>query len=86
LKIDKCFTQDLSHKSTAEITLSIIELARRLNLRIIAEGVESREQADFFRQHNCDELQGYLYSKPVPAEELIELMKQQASTRIHFNA
>ncbi|EGL53211.1 complex sensory protein with histidine kinase domain containing protein [Methylophaga aminisulfidivorans MP] len=85
LKIDKCFTQDLSRKSTAEITLSIIELARRLNLRIIAEGVETREQADFFRQHNCDELQGYLYSKPIPAKALIELMKQQASTRINFN-
>lgn len=84
LKIDKCFTQDLSRKSTAEITLSIIELARRLNLRIIAEGVETREQAEFFRQHNCDELQGYLFSKPMPAKQLIESMTEQANTHIHF--
>jgi diguanylate cyclase (GGDEF)-like protein len=75
LKIDKCFTQELDNKSTSEITLSIIELAKRLNLSVIAEGVETIEQANFLRDNGCDEFQGYLYSKAIPAEELVELMK-----------
>ncbi len=80
LKIDKCFTRDIEDKSSLEITLSIIDLAKRLNLRIIAEGVETPEQANFFRLHRCDELQGYLYSEPVPSRDLIELMKTQTNT------
>ena len=78
LKIDKCFTRDIEDKSSLEITLSVIDLAKRLNLRIIAEGVETDAQAKFFRLHRCDELQGYLFSKPIPAKALIELMKERA--------
>ncbi len=75
LKIDKCFTQDLDNKNTKEITLSIIDLAKRLNLNVIAEGVETEVQDEFMRKHGCDEMQGYLYSKAVNASDLIELMK-----------
>lgn len=75
LKIDKSFTQDIDNEATAEITLSILELAKRLNLHTIAEGVETTAQAEFYRQHGCDEIQGYLYSKPIPADEFIALIK-----------
>ncbi|KKM91848.1 hypothetical protein LCGC14_1224350, partial [marine sediment metagenome] len=75
IKIDKCFTEDLHNKNSSEITLTIIELAKRLNLCVIAEGIETSAQADFFRNNGCDELQGYLYSKPIPASELIEYIK-----------
>ena len=75
LKIDKCFTQDIGNKNTTEITLSILALAKRLNLNVIAEGVETVEQAKFLKDNGCDELQGYLYSKAIPAQELVELIQ-----------
>lgn len=75
LKIDKSFTQDLERDATAEITISILELAQRLNLHTVAEGVENTEQAEFYRKHGCDEIQGYLYSKPVPVNEFIALIE-----------
>tara|TARA_R110001606_G_scaffold348746_1_gene498395 strand:+ start:28530 stop:30842 length:2313 start_codon:yes stop_codon:yes gene_type:complete len=79
LKIDKCFTQDLANKNTSEITLSIIALAKRLNLGVIAEGVETIAQAEFLRDNGCDELQGYLYSRPIPIDELIGFMRAEIS-------
>ena len=75
LKIDRCFTQDIGNKNATEITLSILALAKKLNLSVIAEGVETQAQAAFLRDNGCDELQGYLYSKAVPADELIELIR-----------
>lgn len=77
LKIDKCFTQEIGNKTTTEITLSILTLAKRLNLSVIGEGVETIAQAEFLRDHGCDELQGYLYSKALPAKELIELIQSR---------
>ena len=71
LKIDKSFVWDmLDDPDYATITSSIIKLAHSLNLRVVAEGVESGQQADFLQAEQCDLVQGYFYGKPVAAAEL----------------
>jgi diguanylate cyclase len=52
------------------ITIAIIDMANRLKLHLCAEGVETREQAEFLMSHGCGQLQGYLFGKPVPLSEL----------------
>jgi EAL domain-containing protein (putative c-di-GMP-specific phosphodiesterase class I) len=68
LKIDKSFVDDVTTNSNdAAIALSVISLAHNLNMRVIAEGVETREQAAFLASHGCDEMQGYFFSRPISA-------------------
>jgi diguanylate cyclase (GGDEF)-like protein/PAS domain S-box-containing protein len=70
LKIDRSFICDLpSNRSDAELTATIIELGHNLGMSVLAEGVETRAQLDFLAERGCDAYQGYLYSKPVPADE-----------------
>ncbi|PIC74444.1 PAS domain S-box protein [Sporosarcina sp. P17b] len=73
LKIDQSFIRELSTNSV--IVKAIIDLAKNLHLRVIAEGVETYEQAEFLKTLNCDEAQGFLYSRPVPSDELLLLLK-----------
>jgi EAL domain-containing protein (putative c-di-GMP-specific phosphodiesterase class I) len=71
IKIDRSFVQDLPHKAKDKaIVQAIITMGKVLGLTIVAEGVETKEQDDFLRQNFCDEIQGILYSKPMPPEEL----------------
>jgi EAL domain-containing protein (putative c-di-GMP-specific phosphodiesterase class I) len=71
LKIDKSFVDDVTTNSAdAAIALSVISLAHNLNMRVIAEGVETREQVQFLTERGCDEMQGYYFSRPVNAEGL----------------
>jgi diguanylate cyclase (GGDEF)-like protein/PAS domain S-box-containing protein len=71
LKIDIAFIRDLAtNADDAAITAAIINMAHSLRLRVIAEGVESGEQLEFLRLHGCDEVQGYLFSRPLPASEI----------------
>ncbi|MGS2719399.1 putative bifunctional diguanylate cyclase/phosphodiesterase [Paraglaciecola aestuariivivens] len=73
LKIDKQFVDNLNlSKRSTLITKTIIEMAKQLNLQICAEGVETREQAEFLIQNGCHQLQGYLYSKPQSLPDLIK--------------
>jgi len=75
LKIDRSFIHKIGKKSNkAAITKAIIEMAKSLNLRLIAEGVETESELAFVYQHQCDEIQGYLFSPPVPAHEFQELL------------
>jgi diguanylate cyclase (GGDEF)-like protein len=75
LKIDKSFVRDLGRSEGDEaIASSIIGLAHRLKLRVIAEGVETEQQRSFLRENGCDEMQGYLFSRPVPPEQLLKLL------------
>ena len=76
LKIDQSFVRDLSTDADdVAIAQAIITLGHTLNLRVIAEGVETPEQLAFLRKYQCDEMQGYLFGKPVPAEEFGKLLE-----------
>jgi len=70
LKIDQSFIADISaDKNTRSIVKAIIEVAHALNLKVIAEGIETKEQLELLRGLGCDELQGFYISKPLPVEE-----------------
>jgi diguanylate cyclase (GGDEF)-like protein/PAS domain S-box-containing protein len=70
LKIDRTFVDGLpSGEQDAQIARAIIAMAHSLNLAVIAEGVETHEQLDFLREHGCDEVQGYLFGRPMPAAQ-----------------
>jgi EAL domain-containing protein (putative c-di-GMP-specific phosphodiesterase class I) len=69
LKIDKTFIKDMTVDDAA-ITNTIITLAQNLNLDVIAEGVETKEQVDFLSDRNCHLMQGFFFSRPIPAEEI----------------
>ncbi|WP_457747976.1 sensor domain-containing protein [Sulfurimonas sp.] len=71
LKIDRSFIEDIPHdEDDIAITKAIIALGKSLNLKLIAEGVETKEQRDFLLQNECDFIQGYYYSKPTLAEDV----------------
>jgi diguanylate cyclase (GGDEF)-like protein len=71
LKIDRTFINDIiSDPDDAAITLATIEMAHTLKLQVIAEGVETQAQLDFLMQHGCDIYQGFLFSRPVPPEQV----------------
>lgn len=75
LKIDRSFVTDiLQEQSHAEIVSAIIAMAHKLNLQVIAEGVETNEQLEFLRTLQCDEIQGYLKSPPVPSAYFQQLL------------
>jgi len=76
IKIDIQFIRGIeaNHKDRA-ITNSIIQLAKNLDLKVIAEGVETQAQLDFLKQNLCDEVQGYFYYKPMPAEEIEKILR-----------
>lgn len=75
LKIDKSFIDDVTtNENDAALVVAIITLAHNLNLRVVAEGVETEDQLKFLQDLKCDEWQGYLFSKPVPAEEFGKLL------------
>ncbi|MHB8057353.1 MAG: putative bifunctional diguanylate cyclase/phosphodiesterase [Desulfuromonadaceae bacterium] len=76
LKIDRSFVRDITtNPDDAAIARFIIDIARALNLNVIAEGVETRAQMQFLSFNNCVEMQGYHFSRPVPAEEFAELLR-----------
>lgn len=75
LKIDQSFIRNLNTSfEDAAIVKSIITLAHSLKLSVVAEGVETKEQFDYLYNHECDEIQGYLFSPPVSADEFTELL------------
>jgi diguanylate cyclase (GGDEF)-like protein/PAS domain S-box-containing protein len=78
LKIDQSFIRDVATDSDgAAIARAVINLGHDLNLKVIAEGVETKEQLDFLRTYQCDEKQGYYFSRPVPAGELEKMLRER---------
>ena len=77
LKIDKTFVSDITHSDDdAAIVRTIISLAHSLRLKVIAEGVETAQQLAFLRQHGCDQMQGYLFSRPLTAPAFEALLHE----------
>jgi len=78
LKIDRSFVNDIAHSADdATIVLTIISLAHNLRLRVIAEGVETVAQLAYLQEHDCDEMQGYYFSRPLPADEFAKLLAER---------
>ena len=83
VKIDRAFVRDLDHDEDGRVIANaIISLAHSLSLNTVAEGVETDAQASLLASNNCDEIQGYLISRPLPAADFIAFATSyQASTR-----
>lgn len=78
IKIDRSFIREItSADDDKDLTEAIIAVGRTLSLTVVAQGVETKEQADFLRQNACDELQGFYFNKPVPADQIAALLRAQ---------
>jgi diguanylate cyclase (GGDEF)-like protein len=78
IKIDRSFIRDLSRDAEDKsLTEAIIAMGRMLSLTVVAQGVETKEQAEYLRQNACDEFQGFYFNKPLPAVEMTELLRMQ---------
>ena len=76
IKIDKCFIDDiLAHGPTIPLAKTIIELSHQLGLKVVAEGVEEKEQLDYLHEHGCDFIQGYYYSRPDREESVLSQLE-----------
>jgi diguanylate cyclase (GGDEF)-like protein/PAS domain S-box-containing protein len=76
IKVDRTFIRDIpGDAEDRALTQAIIAMSKTLSLTVVAEGVETKEQLEFLRQHACDEFQGYYFSKPLPAEEFARLIQ-----------
>lgn len=76
LKIDKSFVDIISIDVSRSLVQDIIKIGKKMNLKIIAEGVENREQLSYLIDHGCDEIQGYYYSKPLVEEDALKLIEE----------
>lgn len=84
LKIDQSFVRDIPEdEDDVAITKAIIALGKSLNFKLIAEGVETQKQKDFMIDNGCDYMQGYFYSKPLPAEDVTQLLEQEKLKEKH---
>ena len=77
IKIDKKFMENMLVSKKGKLILEqVVAMAGKLDLGLLAEGVETREQVEFLKEIGCDMVQGFYYAKPMPAEEFYELLKQ----------
>ena len=79
LKIDQSFVADLNSADGAAIVDAIIALSKTLNLRVIAEGIEEKDQLDYLVHRGCDLLQGYYFSHPIYPEDVPDMLRQDFS-------
>ena len=82
LKIDRSFIRDATTDAdAANLTAAIIAMAQSLHIEVVAEGVETKEQLEFLKARGCHAVQGYYYSAPLPAEQLIRWLRQRPTPR-----
>jgi EAL domain-containing protein (putative c-di-GMP-specific phosphodiesterase class I) len=87
LKIDQTFVRELADNAGDQaIATAVISLGHKLGLRVIAEGVETEAQRAFLREHGCDEMQGYLFSRPVPPERIAEMLAAEPQRQFQQEA
>ena len=80
LKIDQSFIRDIvTDEAAASLATSIISMAHRLGVRVIAEGVETKAQLNFLKDYKCDEIQGFYFSEPLPAETFTNLLRDKSN-------
>ena len=78
LKLDRAFVKDIEiDENDATISVATMALAHSLGLKVVAEGVETEAQRGFLASHRCDILQGYLFSKPLPADEVATFLRSR---------
>jgi EAL domain-containing protein (putative c-di-GMP-specific phosphodiesterase class I) len=83
LKIDQSFVRQIATApNETTIVTAVISMGRSLNLRVVAEGVETQEELAFLQAHECDEAQGYYFSRPVAAQQFAELLQSGAPATI----
>ena len=82
IKIDKSFVDDIAtHPDDAAIVKAIIAMAHGLQMKVVTEGVETKAQLDFLRQHGSEQYQGYIFSKPLPALEIVAQLQRKPSVK-----
>ncbi|MCF8099467.1 MAG: EAL domain-containing protein, partial [Desulfarculaceae bacterium] len=82
LKIDRSFVRDVAtQRDDASIVDTIINMSRSLGLKVIAEGVEDTDQLRFLRERSCDQMQGFLFSRPLPSDQISNMLA--SGTRLH---
>ena len=87
LKIDQSFVRDLvGDPEDAAIVRAIIQMAHSLKLKTIAEGVESEAQSELLREFQCDEIQGYWLTRPMPADELADFIRNYQGSKLPAEA
>ncbi len=74
IKIDQSFIRSLQTEKSRALVQAILSLGQALNMDTLAEGVETEEQLDYLAHNGCNAVQGYLISKPVPVEKILELL------------
>lgn len=80
IKLDKKFMENMVISTKGRLILEqMVRMAEKLNLGILAEGVETKEQVELLQSIGCDQVQGYYYAKPMPEEEVFELLKGRTS-------
>ena len=78
IKVDRSFVRELpTNEEDKAITDAIIAMGKSLKMTIVAEGVETRGQMEFLRDHECNEFQGFYFSKAVPASQITDLLRTQ---------
>jgi EAL domain-containing protein (putative c-di-GMP-specific phosphodiesterase class I) len=87
MKIDRSFIINVPEdQQSSSITEAIIAMAKRLKLRVIAEGVETRAQLEFLRANHCEAFQGFLFSRPVTSLEATAMLRAQAASDVEAAA
>jgi EAL domain-containing protein (putative c-di-GMP-specific phosphodiesterase class I) len=79
LKLDKSFVDDIGEPKVDIVVSTIVSLGQSLEMKIVAEGVETKEQYEFLRDIFCDEIQGYYFSRPIPEEDYRQMMIKEVT-------